>query len=223
MFIARSCKCVWGGYKYYHLISGNDLPIKTQNQIHEFLDNKDYEFIGIFPQEIWYSLRRVKYYHPFTHNKYYRKHKELKILDLALEYIQRLFKVNRLKNTDIKIIDGWNWFTITDNFAKYVLSKRDFIKKTFSKTIASDEMIMQTMLYNSDFFKKVYNLETKAKGSLRYINFINGKPSVFKENDFDRIINADESIFARKFDPDIDSKIIDKIYNYIDKKQSMGE
>lgn len=26
-----------GGYSYYHFLSGADLPIKTQNQIHNFL------------------------------------------------------------------------------------------------------------------------------------------------------------------------------------------
>lgn len=197
-------------YKYYHLISGSDLPIKTQNQIHEFLDDKDNEFLGIFPEEIWYSVRRVKFYHPFTHNKFYRTHKELKVLDLLLEYVQKFVSVNRLKNKEIKIIDGWNWFTITDDFARYVLSKRDFIEDTFQKTIASDELIMQTMLYNSDFYKKVYNIETKTKGCLRYIDW-SGKPSIFRTEDFDRLINAEEAIFARKFDPDVDSEIIEKI------------
>lgn len=214
--------CDNGHYKYYHLISGADLPIKTQNQIHNFLDNKDFEFLGIFPEELWYAVRRVKFYHPFTHNKYYRKHKEIKILDRLLEYSQKILRVNRLKNKNIKIIDGWNWFTITDDFARYVLDRRSFIEDTFRKTIACDEIVMQTMLYNSEFYNRIYNTDTKSKGSLRYIDWT-GKPSVFRENDFERLINAEEAIFARKFDPNVDSKIIDKIYNYIDTKQKNGE
>ena len=35
-----------GNYDYYHLISGMDLPIKTQKEIHEFFENnKGKEFI----------------------------------------------------------------------------------------------------------------------------------------------------------------------------------
>lgn len=36
-----------GGYSYYHLLSGVDLPIKSQEYIHDFFDkNNGYEFIG---------------------------------------------------------------------------------------------------------------------------------------------------------------------------------
>lgn len=37
-----------GPYHYYHLISGVDLPLKTQDYIHEKLDYQsyDYEYVG---------------------------------------------------------------------------------------------------------------------------------------------------------------------------------
>ena len=68
----------------------------------------------------------------------------------------------------------------------------------------------------------MYNIETKTKGCLRYIDW-SGKPSIFRTEDFDRLINAEEAIFARKFDPDVDSEIIEKIYTYIDERQKKGE
>lgn len=204
-------------YKYYHLISGSDLPLKTQNQIHDFLDDKNYEFVGICPDEVWYCLRRVKFYHPLVHNKHFRNSKFLKGMDRLFEYVQKLVGVNRLKNKDIKIVDGWNWFSITDDFARYLLDKRSFIEKTFRKTIASDEMIVQTMLINSDFYNRIYNKEDLVKGSLRYIDWSDEveRPRVFREKDFDNLINCEEAIFARKFDPEKDSVIIEKLYNYI--------
>ena len=78
--------CKSDKYKYYHLISGCDLPLKTQNEIHEFMDGNDYEYLGIYPKEVWYSVRRVKFYHNFTHLKSYRKNKFLKGIDLGIEY-----------------------------------------------------------------------------------------------------------------------------------------
>lgn len=192
-----SAACNKDKYKYYHLISGNDLPIKTQKQIHDFLDDKNYEFIGICPKEVWYSVRRVRFYHPFTHNRFYRTHKEIKLLDRFLEYCQKIFKVNRLKNKNIRIIDGWQWFSITDDFARYLLSNRDFIEKTFRKTIAGDELVIQTMAFNSDFYDRIYDNKNLVRGSLRYIDWKRGRPYVFKETDFEELINADEAIFAR--------------------------
>ena len=118
------CACNKSHYKYYHLLSGMDLPIKTQDYIHNFLDNKDCEFIGIVPKETWYSVRRVKFYHPLVENRYYRNCKLLKGLDVVFEKLQQLVGVNRLKDNNIKIIDGWEWFSVTDSFARFVLSKR---------------------------------------------------------------------------------------------------
>lgn len=208
-------------YKYYHLLSGSDLPIKTQDEIHKFFEDKDNEFIGICPNEVYYSVRRVKYYHPFTHNRFYRKNKLLKIADRGFEYLQRLFCVDRLKNKQIKIIDGWQWFSITDNFARYIINQKDYIKDTFSKSIASDELVMQTMIYNNEeFYKRIYNDKDLVKGSLRYIDWKRGKPYTFRKEDFEEIINQQEAVFARKFDPNVDSEIIDKIYRDIYNKQN---
>ena len=53
-----------GGYCRYHLISGSDLPIKSQNAIHEFFDaHQDEEFISFTNNEL---SDRVLYRWPFT-------------------------------------------------------------------------------------------------------------------------------------------------------------
>lgn len=36
-----------GDYKYLHLISVQDLPIKSQDYIHDYLESSDTEFVGI--------------------------------------------------------------------------------------------------------------------------------------------------------------------------------
>lgn len=203
-------------YHYYHLLSGTDLPLKTQDEIHSFFDNKNQEFIGIVPQESYYSVRRVKYYHPFTGLKFYRNFKILKICDRMLEYIQKFIGINRIKNSDFKIVDGWTWVSVTDSFVKYLLENRSFIEKTFSKTIASDELVMQTMAYNSDFRKKIYCIDDLKKGSQRYIDWSRGKPYTFIKNDFEDLIKS-QYMFARKFSSKKDNEIISLIYSYLKK------
>ena len=50
-----------GNYDYYHLISGMDLPIKTQKEIHEFFENnKGKEFIHFGTNED--ARKRCQYY-----------------------------------------------------------------------------------------------------------------------------------------------------------------
>ncbi len=56
-----------GNYKYYHLLSGNDMPIKSQDFIHSFFDkNEGKEFIGFsnkyFRENIECIHLRPKYF-----------------------------------------------------------------------------------------------------------------------------------------------------------------
>lgn len=45
-FLFKTAYCK-GNYSYYHLISGSDLPLKTQDEIHAFFDaHYPTEFIG---------------------------------------------------------------------------------------------------------------------------------------------------------------------------------
>ena len=54
------------GYQYYHLLSGNDFPIKTQKQIHDFFDsNSGKEFIEYWKRDKKDYEYRVQYYYPF--------------------------------------------------------------------------------------------------------------------------------------------------------------
>lgn len=54
-------------YNYYHLISGLDFPLKSQDYIHEFFDKNDgKEYIQFQQPKIKQrNLERVMYYYPF--------------------------------------------------------------------------------------------------------------------------------------------------------------
>lgn len=212
--------CEGGEYSYYHLLSGSDLPLKTQDEIHTFFEGRNDEFIGICPKEVPYSVNRLKYYHFLTGNRFYRKSKPLKGLDLILTKLQALFGINRLKGENIKVIDGWTWFSVTDDFARYIVSKRSYIEKIFSKSIASDELVMQTMIYNNpEFYSRIYDTKSLTKGSLRCIDWKRGRPYTFKNEDFEELINAEDVLFARKFDAEVDSLIIDRLFENIRDRQ----
>ncbi len=204
-------------YKYYHMFSGVDLPIKTQDEIHSFFDSKDCEFLGIVPKVQSYSINRVKYYYNFTNNVHYKNCKPLKALDRLLAYAQRLIFINRLRGSDLKIIDGWDWCSITDDFARYLLKNRELIEKTFRKALCPIELYHHTMAYNSEFFDKIYCKNDLKKGTMRFIDWGRGKPYVFTSNDFDELVES-EYMFARKFDEKVDVKIVDMLYEKLSGK-----
>ncbi|MCS2309259.1 beta-1,6-N-acetylglucosaminyltransferase [Bacteroides thetaiotaomicron] len=56
-----------GGYRYYHLLSGVDMPLKSQDYIHRFFeDNDGKEFIGYYQGDITTEInRKVRRWHLF--------------------------------------------------------------------------------------------------------------------------------------------------------------
>ena len=114
----------------------------------------------------------------------------------------------------MKIKYGSNWFSITDNLARYILENEELIRKMFSHGICVDEHFMQTLVYNSKYKKDLYK-----DGNLRLIVWEknNNSPNVLTIKDYNKIMNSNK-LFARKFKEDVDMDIVDKIYKNIKEK-----
>lgn len=200
-----------GCYNYYHLLSGQDLPIKTQKEIRNFFEKHvGKEFIS-FDCNTFQFQERVCYYYPLQ--KVSGRGHMQKITNLLL-YIQKKAKIKRNKN--IKFQKGSQWFSITDDLARYVINQEKWIKKVFKYSFCADEIFLQTIVYNSDFINSLYykNFDDSNEGNMRYIDWIRGNPYVFKSGDIDEIKQSN-LLFARKFDSQLSEEIIQEIYkNY---------
>lgn len=204
-------------YLYYHLLSGEDLPIKTQKYIHKFFDeNQGYEFVR-FQNEIFEHKDRINYYYLLQELLGRNKSKVGKIIRKLSIQIQKTMKIKRNKNIEFQ--KGTNWFSITDDFARYVVSKKDWIRKVFKNTICCDEIFIQTILINSNFKEKLYHkkFDNDIHSIMRLIDWNRGKPYTFREKDFQELKSSD-MLFARKFQCEIDAKIVNEIYNEVNSK-----
>ena len=203
-------------HSYYHLISGADMPLKNQNDIYNFFENHyGMEFIHFDEKELRNEYRnRINKYYLFTGKKKSIIKKIINKLFLLLQ-----FKKNRIDN-NIVLGKGANWFTITDKLANYVLSYEKEIRKMYKYTLTADEMFLQTLVLNSEFKEKLYNQKFNDDYSsiLYCIDWKRGNPYVYKEEDFNELMNS-KMLFARKFDINIDKNIILKIKNYILEKE----
>lgn len=201
-------------YDYVHLISGADLPIKSNDEIHRFFnENAGRQFVHFTADNVSESSEgRIKYYHLFRH----RRNLFTKILAQIALRVQMLCGVNRLKNTNIKVQKGCNWFSITGEFAAYIAQESERLKKILRFSYCGDEVFVQTALLNSPFADDVYmkNCGNNHLACARLIDWQRGNPYVFKMQDFDLIKNS-PAMFARKFDMDVDSEIIDKVLQSI--------
>lgn len=211
-------------YEYYHLISGADLPIKTQNYIHDFFDNnKGKEFIGF--NNIDKDRYKAKYYYYLAErtprNKNILHYICIGITKISI-LIQKIIKVDRLKNKNITIGRGPNWFSITHELAKNLVSCKDEIINMYKYTQFCDEIFVQTYIINHyDNYKNIiYNFNNEYESCLRYVDWNRGWPYTFTIEDYDEIMNSNK-LFARKFNSNTDKKIIDKIYSHLQEEQKI--
>lgn len=193
-------------YDYYHLLSGVDMPLKNQEYIHDFFDNNpSLEYVTCEYSDEW--LHRFKYYHFFRGIQRKRGSIIGKILtggDLISIQIQKILRVNRLKNKQFKIYKGSQWFSVTNDFVSYLLSREEDIDRLIQFSLCADESFIQTIIMDSPFKKSL------AGTNLRLIDWKRGEPYTFQITDKDELMNS-EMLFARKFDEDIDFNIVHEL------------
>ena len=210
-------EAVKGGYSYYHLISGADMPLKPAREIYEFFQQHDgTEFVHFCTEEFTNrpsTIQRASLYHPFQ-EKAGRQNGFYKKADHVLLAVQRRLGTDRFKKTGARLYCGSNWFSISGGFAEYLLSKKDFIRKYFRSTCCADELFLQTVLMASEFKDHLYKpcFSDACAANMRYVDWKRGSPYVFRAADFDELMNCG-CMFARKFDLSVDSEICDRIYH----------
>ncbi len=198
------CATKAGHYHYYHFLSGIDFPLKNQDYIHALLKDKDLEYINYHfggdegDDFAW----KIRYYHYFMRwigrghfdgpgkkNAFFRW---LKNINWKLVGKQESRGFDRRNNyPDIDFVKGDNWVSITDDFARFVLSKKSKIMKLSTFANTPDEFFMATLAYNSEYKDRI------AGDVLRLIDWKRGEPYEFVYTDLDELKQSDK-LFARK-------------------------
>ncbi|MBQ3403346.1 MAG: hypothetical protein IJG65_08280 [Synergistaceae bacterium] len=204
-----------GQYEHYHLLSGQDLPIKRQEEIQAFFErNHGVEFMN-FQSETFGHDEWVRYYYPLQEMIGRPRRKISRAISRVFSKIQ--FAIQRAiriyRNKGVKFQKGTDWFSITDQFARYVLSNREWIHKVFHDTFMPTEVYMHTIMVNSPFRSKLYQkefIDDHVKAVARLIDWRRGGPYTFRSSDLEEI-RSSEAMFARKFDENVDSEVVRKI------------
>jgi hypothetical protein len=201
-----------GNYDYVNVISGQDFPLKTPDELLQHLQyNRGTEFItcetvgGEWPE----AKVRMTDYH-LINWRIPGKHR--------LEMLANKFLPKRAFPFAFTIVGRANWFTITASAARYIL---DFLEKNrnvvrfFKYSWGADEIIFSTILYNSGFKEKI-------QPNLVYVDWrgqTDGHPKILGVEDLHEM-KASGKFFARKFDADRDSVVLDALEQNLQKKQA---
>ena len=202
-----------GNYFRYVTLSGLDFPIKSNDEIYNTLIRDNIEFIQGNPVR-GTELHKVK-------NFYFKK------LGKLGGVISRAMKLLRIERKQDLMIDGKaaqiyfapQWHALSGNFVEYMLAtiqNNDSIRKVFYFSLAPDELLIPTILFNNEEFKKRaiasdFPMDThyNAKSTLHYLNY-DPVIEVFDENSFEKIINSGK-LFVRKVRSGKSDKLIELI------------
>ena len=190
-------------YQFFNNLSGQDYPIKPANYIFDFFQkNIGKSFIESekYPTEWWKKAEaRFSRYHLTDFNLVGRP----KLEDLLVFLLpKRKFP---LPYTLYGGPYGTFWTLSLDAvkyFHHFMVSNKK-LQRFFKFTWAADEFLLNTILMNSPLKNTIIN------NNYRYIDWSNGgaSPKIITETDFNSIKKSDK-LFARKFDLQIDSKIL---------------
>lgn len=205
-----------GCYDYYHLLTGVDFPLLSQEEILQYFDNNEgKEFISLTKCP---CIERVKFYYPFQ-DKFNRHHFIGIVLRKIGVSLQTLFQIDRTKKCSLKWGYGSAYFDITDDVARYICSQEKLIQSIFKDTFCADEIFLQTIYLNSPFFeskkrnksiKKHPHINDLSLDINRAIDFSRGNPYTYKIDDLKELCESG-CFFARKCDYEKYPELIDAL------------
>jgi hypothetical protein len=202
-------------FDYAFLLSGQDYPIKSHNDIVRTLNKKQgkqyLEFIPFselkdinhWMQAYHFWVGKRRFWHPHERSE-----------NVIIRIYNLVFSIflpkNRKLPHDLIPYKGSTWWTLTRDCIEFLYHQIHSpdgkkIVRYFKNTWHPTELYIQTILMNSKYRKDIIN------NDLRFILWQendDGHPKMLTEADYEDIISSDR-LFARKFNSQIDATILD--------------
>lgn len=206
-----------GPYSYYHLLSGVDLPLRPADEIHSFFEaHAGSEFIHFSEED--YNQKKAghinRYY--WFGNLYSRDKGIFFHVERISLVLQAKLKIKRSRKNPPPFKCGSQWFSITEDLARYTVQNEKWIKKFFAYTRIPDENMMQMLIANTEFYDRRYfpNEDSDYHSCMRLIDWKRGQPYTFLSTDYDELTTSD-FLFARKFDWNRDRDICLRLAEHV--------
>ena len=247
VFIGRKYRVNWGGTnylktilflvnealkstepEYFHLISGQDFPIKSCFEIKKFLEeNRGKEFLEVselhqdnewntFAWSEGGGVDRLLYYYLYDVFNVKLRYRHTLVLKLV-QWQWRLGLRRKLPEKFPTLYGGSAFWTLSRQCLQHTsdyVTNNPFYLKRFAFTYVPDEIFFQTIILNSPFKKNVVN------DNLRFIVWENrngNNPANLDERDFENIIQSNK-LFARKFQHPVSEKLLARLKSYLSMK-----
>jgi len=190
----KAAESAFSDATHFYMVSGDCMPIKSAEYVHEFLDGQDVDYIESFDyfKSDWIKTGMKEERLIYRHYLNERKHKSL--FYAALE-VQKRLGWKRDVPKDLEIMVGSQWWCLRRKTIEAILGllkKRRDIVRFFRTTWIPDETFFQTL---------VRHLVPHAEINPRTLTFLMfsdyGMPVTFYNDQYDMLL-AQDFMFARK-------------------------
>ena len=202
-----------GPYERYHLLSGSDLPLASQDRIHSFLDGRSENLIRFRKTPMQGDYERMSLFRHLS-----GAGKADRILESYLLKLQRMLGVDRFRKYRRKGYEfrkGSEWVSLTDEAVGILLRNRRLIRRMTRFTHCADECYKQIILTKAGV--PVYRNADGETDHLRYIDWKRRDgwhPYVFRTEDYEQLAGS-QCLFARKFDGETDFGIAEAVFRHV--------
>ncbi|NNL72055.1 MAG: glycosyl transferase [Silicimonas sp.] len=183
---------------HFYLLSGDCMPIKTAEYVHDFLDGRDTDYIESYDffHSDWIKTgfrdERLIYRHWFNERSQARRF-------YASYQVQKRLRFKRAIPRDLKMMIGSQWWCLRRRTIESILdfiARRPDIVRFFRTTWIPDETFFQTLVRHLVPGDQIDNR------TLTFLMFSDyGMPVTFYNDHFD-MLTGQESLFARKVSPE---------------------
>lgn len=243
-FVKLRVRCNWGDYSLvqatlnsfaevvhimntqhpnanYHVImlSGEDLPLKSNNEIHSFLSNqKSSSFIHHWklPYKNWWGggMFRFESFYYFNFLKYPKAHKWMNLI-IKKVGMHSIIPNDKLKRNfpNLPIYGSSQWMILSKELVQEVLQfsvANHKFNAVFKYVFAPDELYFATLIYNLEN-KRNFLIEN-VQTHLALFHRFDANPKYVSVEDIQKH-STDTSLFARKFDLKVNSESMSYIIN----------
>lgn len=214
----------YGQFDRLVLLSGLDYPLFSPAQILDFFDrNRNVEFVGgtnlSKGQHLW-QLHKIQQYHFFRdvampHESIFRK-----ILIGGSKYLLKFLGIKKKEYLIVgeekwDVYYGSQWIGITEGCAKHILQNLKYnheLIKYFKYSYAPDELVIPTIVMNSQFYKNAFLTNSCSFEELATLHYIEYCKSIkiFTEKDYHQLIHSGKMFFRKAISMQSD-KLIEMI------------
>lgn len=217
-FAKKRIKCGWGEWSlvqatlnaieaavtafpratHFYMVSGDCMAIKTAEYTHNFLDERDHDFVEShdFFDSNWIKTGmkedRLIYRHFFNERtqswSFYTSYE-----------LQKRFGLTRDVPADIQVMIGSQWWCLRRRTIEMILEflrQRPDVKRFFSTTWIPDETFFQTLVRH---LVPRDEIENRTPTFLMFSDY--GMPVTFYNDHYDMLLGQDY-LFARKISPE---------------------